>query len=164
MKRQAGFTIIEMLIVAAILAMLAGILVPVLEDAAASARDARRAADLKAVQASLEAYRRVNGTFPIQSTLAGDYTAGKTYNTGAATDYIPGLVPTYMQSLPKDPDSRYPDATNGWGYAYISDATGDNYKFIALGTPDNFPTGNPFADPARAATSWAVYTPGAVAF
>ncbi|MHC4837333.1 MAG: prepilin-type N-terminal cleavage/methylation domain-containing protein, partial [Planctomycetota bacterium] len=39
---RAGFTIIEMLIVVTILAMLAGILVPVLESEAATARDARR--------------------------------------------------------------------------------------------------------------------------
>ena len=64
MKRQAGFTIIEMLIVVTILAMLAGILIPVLGDAAKSARDSRRATDLKSVQSALEAYKRANGVYP----------------------------------------------------------------------------------------------------
>ena len=61
---QAGFTIIEMLIVVTILAMLAGVLVPVLEDAAQSSRDSRRASDLKSVQSSLDSFKRVTGNYP----------------------------------------------------------------------------------------------------
>lgn len=158
MKRQGGFTIIEMLIVVTILALLAGILVPVLEDAAKSSRDARRAADLKTVQAALEAYKRANGVYP---DTGGEWwgdapTYGsRTYN--GATAYIPGLVPTYLQTLPKDPDSRYP--TGDQGYMYRSDAV--DYKFCINKTPETFPTGNPFYDPARPSEAWQVSTPGA---
>ena len=68
-KRNAGFTIVEMLIVVTILAMLAGVLIPVLEDSASTSRDARRAADLKSVQAAVEAFHRVNGLYPYTGNL-----------------------------------------------------------------------------------------------
>lgn len=160
MKRQAGFTIIEMLIVVTILAMLAGVLVPVLEDSSSSARDARRAADLKAVQAALEAYKRVNGVYPDTNNAW----QGDAQNRGGlgydAAGYIPGLVPTYMQALPKDPDSNNPTADDG--YAYRSNGT--DYKFMLEGTPESFPAGNPFFDPTRAAAAWQVSSPGGYNF
>jgi prepilin-type N-terminal cleavage/methylation domain-containing protein len=156
MKRQAGFTIIEMLIVVTILAMLAGILIPVLGDAAKSARDSRRATDLKSVQSALEAYKRANGVYP---TTNGNWQGDSTADGGMGYDangYIPGLVPTFAPTLPKDPDSRYPDATNG--YAYRSD--GVDYKFVVKGTPESFPAGNPFFDPQAGNANWQVSSPG----
>jgi prepilin-type N-terminal cleavage/methylation domain-containing protein len=62
--RRAGFTIIEMLIVVTILAMLAGILIPVLETEAATARDARRASDLKSVASALAHDYQDNRAYP----------------------------------------------------------------------------------------------------
>ncbi len=157
MKRQAGFTIIEMLIVVTILAMLAGILIPVLEDAAQSSRDARRAADLKNVQAALESYKRTIGTYPDTSDAwQGDMTDNGGFGYDAA-GYVPGMVPDFLPALPKDPDSQYPTASEG--YMYRSDSV--DYKFVLLGTPESFATGNPFYDPARAATSWQISSPGA---
>jgi len=46
-QTRQGFTIIEMLIVVTILALLAGILAPLLADEAENARDGRRGADLR---------------------------------------------------------------------------------------------------------------------
>ncbi|MBC8371074.1 MAG: type II secretion system protein [Planctomycetes bacterium] len=155
---QAGFTIIEMLIVVTILAMLAGILVPVLEDAAQSSRDSRRASDLKSVQAALDSFKRVTGEYPNTSgAWFGDSVAegSKTYD-GGANCYIPGLVPNYLPALPKDPSPDLPNATGG--YMYRSDGT--DYKFVTNEGPESFPTGNPFYDPARAATAWQVSSPG----
>lgn len=156
MNRTAGFTLMEMLIVVAILTMLAGILVPVLEDAASSGREARRAADLKSVQAALEGYKRANGVYP---TTSGAWQGDGTNNGGMGYDaagYIPGLAPNFIPRLPKDPDSQYPNATAG--YAYRSDGT--DYKFILEGTPESFDASNPFYDPQRAATAWQVSSPG----
>ncbi len=157
MKRQSGFTIIEMLIVVTILAMLAGILIPVLEDAARSARDARRAADLKNVHSSLESYKRVIGTYPdTGDEWFGDMSDNGGYGYDAA-GYIPGLVPDYLPALPKDPDSEYPTAAEG--YMFRSDGT--DFKFVLNGTPESYAAGNPFYDPQRAATAWQISSPGA---
>jgi prepilin-type N-terminal cleavage/methylation domain-containing protein len=156
MKRNAGFTIIEMLIVVTILAMLAGILIPVLDDAGESAREARRQSDLKNVQAALESHRRTNGLYPdTADAWQGDMTDNGGFGYDAA-GYIPGLVPDFLPSLPKDPDGQYPTASEG--YMYRSD--GINYKFVLLGTPENFDAGNPYLDPARA-DSWQISSPGA---
>ena len=159
MKRikQAGFTIIEMLIVVTILAMLAGILVPVLEDSQKSARDARRSADLKTVQVALEAYKRENGVYPSTGgSWQGDAPSygGFGYD---ASGYIPDLVPTFIQALPKDPDSSIPVADRGYFYR----SNGADYKFGAHKTPESFEAGNPFIDPTRPTTSWMVSTPSA---
>lgn len=156
LKRNAGFTIIEMLIVVTILAMLAGILIPVLDDAGESAREARRQSDLKNVQAALESFRRTNGLYPdTADAWQGDMTDNGGFGYDAA-GYIPGLVPDFLPSLPKDPDGQYPTASEG--YMYRSD--GVNYKFVLLGTPENFDAGNPYLDPARA-DSWQISSPGA---
>ena len=157
MKRQAGFTIIEMLIVVTILAMLAGILIPVLEDAAQASRDARRASDLKTVQAALESYKRVQGTYPD----TGGAFQGDAPNFGGmgydAAGYIPALVPDFMQALPKDPSSEFPDANDG-GYMYASDGT--DYKMVINISPESYPAGNPFFDPQRPNSAWQVSSPG----
>lgn len=155
-KRNSGFTIIEMLIVVTILAMLAGILIPVLEDATSSSRDARRASDLKNVQAALESFKRVNGIYPDTSDAwQGDMSdnGGLGYGT---TGYIPGLVPDFLPALPKDPDSQFPTASEG--YMYRSDGT--DFKFVLNGTPETFAIGNPYYDPARATTAWMISSPG----
>ena len=153
-KRNAGFTIVEMLIVVTILAMLAGILIPVLEDSASSSRDARRAADLKSVSSALEAYKRVNGAYP---TTGGSWSVedGTTADYGA-TGYISSLVPDFLPALPNDPDSSTNFGTDG--YAYRSD--GSDFKFIAKSTPESFPAGNPFYDPSGAAANWQTSSSG----
>lgn len=154
-KRQAGFTIIEMLIVVTILAMLAGVLVPVLQEGQQTARDSRRMQDLRTVQSALADYFRAVGQYP-DTTDAWQTDNDNGYGSAG---YIPGLVPTYLSALPRDPDRQYPTATAH--YMYRSD--GDDYKFVLNGTPedaDSFAEGFPFFDPQRA-DSWMVCTPAA---
>ena len=156
-RARAGFTIIEMLIVVTILAMLAGILIPVLEEELRAASDSRRASDLKTVQAALESYYRVNQSYP---DTAGAW-QGDAPNFGSfgydAAGYIPGLVPDYMQALPKDPSSGFPDGADG-GYMYRSD--GSDYKFVINLSPEFYVHGNPYFDPTRPNTAWQVSSPG----
>ena len=155
-KNNAGFTIIELMIVVAIIALLAGILVPVLAEGSASARDSRRAHDLRAIQAALADYREDFGAYP---TTGGDWQGDSDAdgNMGYGLNgYIPALVPDYLPALPKDPDPRYPNAT--MGYAYRSD--GVDFKCIAPCTPESYGPSNPFRDPAAPDTNWQVSSPG----
>lgn len=157
-KRQAGFTIIEMLIVVTILAMMAGVLVPVLQEGQATARDSRRMADLRSVQSALADFHRDNGEYPD----TGDEWQTDFEDGYGAAGYIPGLVPDYMTALPRDPDTaQYP--TEDAHYMFRSD--GDDYKFVLNGTPEDQDSldddGFPFYDPARAETAWMICTPGA---
>lgn len=155
---SAGFTIIEMLIVVTILALLAGILIPVLEQEAVRARDGRRAGDLRTVGSALATFRQLNGEYPdTGGAWQGDSAAFGSYGYGQVNGYIPGLVPDFLPVLPKDPSPAYPNAS-GAGYMYRSD--GADYKFVINATPSTFLLSNPFYDPARPDTAWQISSPG----
>ncbi|KAA3608954.1 MAG: prepilin-type N-terminal cleavage/methylation domain-containing protein [Planctomycetota bacterium] len=157
MGKRAGFTIIEMLIVVAILAMLAGITSSLMEENQAKARDAKRAADLKILRAVLETHKIRTGSYPTTNgSWRGDCSAYGGYgydNSG----YIPGLVPSYLQSLPKDPGPAPSQADAG--YLYRSD--GRDFKFIIHRTPDDYPPESPYFDPVRPYQAWQISTPNA---
>jgi prepilin-type N-terminal cleavage/methylation domain-containing protein len=57
MPKNKGFTLVELLIVVAIIAILTGMLTVNLADARERARDAQRKADLKQIQNALELYK-----------------------------------------------------------------------------------------------------------
>jgi len=154
---RRGFTIIEMLIVVTILAMLAGILVPILAEDAAIARDGRRASDLRSVASALANYKDRNGVYPTTSGAwqgdAGNY-GSMDYGTSG---YIPSLVPDYIPYLPQDPDPQFPNGTDG-GYMYRSN--GKDFKFVIHSTPTTYYASNPFYDPTRPTIGWQVSSPG----
>ena len=73
-----AFTLIEMLVVIAIIAILAGILLPVISIARAKAREAKCRAQLKELSPILEMYYAGNNVFvPYLSGLHPDYTLPK---------------------------------------------------------------------------------------
>jgi type II secretory pathway pseudopilin PulG len=146
-----------MLIVVTILALLAGILIPILEQETTRARDGRRAGDLRSVASALVTFRSLSGTYPdTGDEWFGDSATFGSYGYDAA-GYIPGLVPDFLPYLPKDPNPAYPDGT-GAGYMYRSD--GLDFKFVINATPSVYLISNPFFDPARPATGWQVSSPG----
>ncbi|MFT5438341.1 MAG: general secretion pathway protein G [Alphaproteobacteria bacterium] len=62
--RQAGFTLLELLIVLAILALLAGLVGPKLLDQLSSARSGTAAIQIKNVEAALDLFRLDVGRYP----------------------------------------------------------------------------------------------------
>ncbi len=89
LKKQEGFTLLELLIVIIIIGILALIIVPGLASGPKRARDAQRKSDLRAVKNALETYYNDNNSYP-----PGNYAGLTTY---LVTDYIP--------SIPADPKS-----------------------------------------------------------
>jgi prepilin-type N-terminal cleavage/methylation domain-containing protein len=64
-KQKRGFTLIELLVVMAIIAVLATLVIAAINTARKSSRDTTRRANVKAVQAGLEAYAATqNGKYP----------------------------------------------------------------------------------------------------
>lgn len=63
-KTKPGFTVLEFLIVLAIIILLIAILLPNLQKAREKSDDERRVADLKAVALGLEQYKQVCGDYP----------------------------------------------------------------------------------------------------
>ncbi len=64
MKRNKGFTLIEVLIVVGIIGLLASVVLSGLGSVRSRGRDARRAADLRQVQQGLELYYTRNQSYP----------------------------------------------------------------------------------------------------
>lgn len=62
--KQKGFTLIELLVVIAIIAVLTSIAVVALGSARRKARDAKRVADVKAIQNALELYYQESNGYP----------------------------------------------------------------------------------------------------
>ncbi len=63
-KAQQGFTIIELLIVIAIIAILAGLVLNNFQGAQAKARDTQRVTDINNVHSKLEEYYNDNNAYP----------------------------------------------------------------------------------------------------
>lgn len=78
-SRQAGFTLLELLVVIGIIGILVGIGSIAYSSAQTRARDSRRRGDIEAISKSLEQYYAVNITYPLSSSCAGfeTYLAGR---------------------------------------------------------------------------------------
>jgi prepilin-type N-terminal cleavage/methylation domain-containing protein len=131
-KSARGFTLVELLVVISIIVILSTIGLTIYSQAQRSARISRRLADLKAAQVAIETYRTQNGTYPDTSNVArSECTFGASIGV-AADQVIPGLVPSYMPAMPKDPQM---DLVNSKAcYRYISD--GVEYKLFIRDVPE----------------------------
>lgn len=89
--RRAAFTLIEILVVATIIGLLAAGAFVSYSQFNKQSRDAKRKADLELVRQALEQYRSDNGYYPNASG------AFSTLTTALATS------PVYISSLPTDP-------------------------------------------------------------
>lgn len=132
-KNTHGFSLMEILVVIAIVGILTSILVVNYNQARQSSRDKIRQSDLKALQLAIELYRSQNGTYPAQGCgTPGAQWAGPgphSASWGASCpEYIIGLVPDYIAKLPTDPSRENEDNV---GYIYITDPSRSVYKLMA---------------------------------
>jgi general secretion pathway protein G len=106
---KKGFTLVELLIVVAIIGILSTLLMANFIGVRQRARDAQRKADLRQIQSALELYRSDLGSYPASlSSCGGSLTGGSPPST-------------YMQKIPCDPSgSTYYNSGN---YYYTSGGT-----------------------------------------
>ena len=128
-KLNQGFTLVEILLVVAIIGVLATIVLSSVSDSRGSARDASRAQTMKQLEIALERYRNENnGQYPDTGNVwfGNCRLTGNTALTGAS-GYIPNLAPQFIQELPAPVLGC--SGTNQWdGFLYRSD--GDGYKLL----------------------------------
>lgn len=106
-KNQKGFTLIEMLIVVAIIGILSAVILVGLGPTQRTGRDARRLADLKQVQTALELYFQKEGQYPNANSWTDLRNALKNAQIG-------------VSDIPNDP-------TKGQDYLYSVNSPGSSY-------------------------------------
>jgi prepilin-type N-terminal cleavage/methylation domain-containing protein len=151
---KKGFTMIELMVVVAIIGILATLILASLGGAKAKTRDARRLSDIKEFQGALENYFAEHGHYPYTNCAGtNSWTSfdSPAYSPNQVCDTMggPGLTVTqffapYIAQL-KDPKNLGGDS----GYLYINQGT-IGYCILFWRTPENlknFPSS--YFNPAR---------------
>ena len=141
---KKGFTLIEILIVVAIIAILASIVLIGLGPAQQSGRDARRLSDLHEIQNALELYYNKCGYYPGTANCASNADAA---SMAAVNTAVAGSALGVNSALPQDPSAGatyfYDSFNNGTTYTLGAKLENPNSSvFTNYTPPTNLPTGH----------------------
>lgn len=121
-KNKHGFTLVELVVVIAIVGILAGIAIPMYTDATATARGARIVADMATIQSAYTMYLVKNG---------GEQ---KDIISGSSEKYdnlIPTLVEKgYLEAIPVPPPGKAIFVNAEDNYREVPILSGASYTFI----------------------------------
>ena len=146
-SQKRGFTLIEVVIVVAVIGILAAVVLASVGEARKKARDTQRKSDLQQIQLALRLYKDTNGTYPPSGcgngagifVNNGNYKwaspgLGTVSNYVECENYISGLVPGYIAALPKDPNKENVD---NLGFSYMTSVDKSEYKLLVYGTVES---------------------------
>jgi general secretion pathway protein G len=144
MKGNRGFTLIEVIVVAAIIAILAGILVPMIFNQIDEAKKTRAQGDCKTISTAVMMFRKDTGkwpyyrpgdcTLPTFSTLvgsgvapsnsAGDWQLNSDPTVLGRILNLPSITPAVDQACYNNKAQNYlpQDSPDPWGNAYLINA------------------------------------------
>lgn len=121
-KNQSGFTLLELMVVAAILSLLVALVAPNILGRSDDAKVAVAKTQIRNIVSALDLYRLDNGSYP--STSQGlQALVSKPSGFPEARNWKSG---GYLSSLPQDP----------WGndYMYLSPGSTGKYDLLSLGS------------------------------
>jgi len=114
LKKQKGFTIVELLIVIVVIGILATLVIVTFSGIQQKGRDSQRKTDINALQSHVEAYYAQTGTYPTMAML----------NTQAfRTTHMKGLDPEALKD-PKATGADLAAAATATQYGYTATAGG----------------------------------------
>ena len=114
-KREKGFTLIEVLVVIIIIGILGAIVIPKLTSTTADARRKADVATAHQIKGALDRYQLETGAYPKNADLT----------VSAGTVISPNLIPKYISKLDKSTTQQLvPELNKGFGVVNIvADAT-----------------------------------------
>lgn len=103
--KKTGFTLIELIVVVAILGILATIGLTSFQTSQMKSRDTKRKSDLEQIQRALEMYMNDHSNYP--TSVGGEIVVGDALDWGTA-EFKDSEGTIYMKQLPGDPrDQEY---------------------------------------------------------
>ncbi len=125
---KRGFTLVELLVTCALLAVIAAVILFGLVNARNQSKDARAMADIKQIQRVVEIYYDQNGTYPTPTcaTSGGWYRSDKNAS-GECWIVLQSTLGSWLPKLPVHPDN-----TGNYVYAYKPQNGGAGYCIATI--------------------------------
>lgn len=131
-RRNAGFTIVELLIVIVVIAVLASITIVAYNGIQARSRDSKRIEKVKAMARALELYNVDNGRYPpIHDGSGAEGSCGSQTENWGHCDRNKTLTDALAPYMQIDPTSLS-NATQGNYYYYYNSPNADGYQSYGL--------------------------------
>jgi type II secretion system protein G len=144
MNQRKAFTLIELLIVVAIIAILAAIAVPNFLEAQTRSKVSRAKADMRTIATAMESYQVDNNGYTAGS---GGLNPGENFPQNAKKGYVRLVKPIpYITSIPSDAFGWYTSAGGDRHPAYYELGTGK----VGVGNSGDSFNGSPLGVPADA--------------